>query len=85
MTEPQLSPCEELRSLVTAYLEQVMNGEEREWFESHIDMCGSCDVHLREMKVMVAMLGHCGPEPIAPATRQHLHTLFQSWRSDRTR
>jgi hypothetical protein len=85
MTERQLSPCEELRNMVTAYLEEVIDTGEREWFESHIEMCGSCDVHLKEMKVFVATLARCGPAPISPSTRRELHVLFQSWRAERAR
>jgi predicted anti-sigma-YlaC factor YlaD len=85
MTERQLSPCQELRSLVTAYLDQVMASEEREWFESHLTMCGSCEMHLHEFRVFVATLHDIGPEPIALATRQQLHAVFQSWRSQSKR
>jgi hypothetical protein len=48
-------------------------------------MCGSCDVHLKEMKVFVATLARCGPAPISPSTRRELHVLFQSWRAERAR
>ena len=70
--------------MVTAYLDQVMSGEEIEWFESHIDTCGSCDVHLKEMKVLVATLARCGPEPLSAETREQLHALFQTWRRERS-
>jgi hypothetical protein len=83
MTERQLSPCQELRSLVTAYLDQVMAGEEREWFESHLTTCGSCELHLHEFRVFVATLRNVGPEPVALPARQRLHAVFESWRSER--
>lgn len=83
MTERQLSPCEELRSLVTEYIEKVMGDEEIGWFESHLGSCGSCEMHLHEMKAFVATLGAIGPEPVDVATREQLRGLFDSWRGER--
>ena len=76
------NPCAELRELVTEYLEEVMTGEERSWFEEHVEECGSCDVHVREVKAFVGVLARCGPEPISAETRLRLHIAFKEWRQE---
>ena len=65
MDESLNSPCAELRQLVTEYLEEVMTGEELAWFESHVHECGSCEVHVHEVKAFVGVLARCRPEPVS--------------------
>ena len=76
------NPCAELRQLVTAYLDDVMTGDDLAWFESHMKDCGSCDVHVREVKAFVTVLSRCGPDPISMETRQRLHVAFREWRAE---
>ena len=82
MDESLNSPCAELRQLVTEYLEEVMTGEELTWFESHVHECGSCEVHVHEVKAFVGVLARCRPEPVSPETRQRLHAAFREWRAE---
>ncbi len=76
------NPCAELRQLVTDYLEEVMTGEELSWFEGHVEECGSCVVHVREVKAFVGVLAKCGPAPISDETRSRLHLAFREWRAE---
>lgn len=82
MSNQSSTPCAELRRLVTEYLEEVMTGEERTWFEGHLEECGSCEVHLREVKAFVSTLARIGPEPISDGRRAELHGLFKQWRAE---
>ena len=82
MTVPNLT-CREFVELVTEYLEGTMPAEERARFDAHMAVCPGCQDYLDQMRQTIQATGHLSEESIAPATRDHLLTIFRDWKRGR--
>jgi DcmR-like sensory protein/putative zinc finger protein len=49
--------CDELRELVTAYLEGALPPPERDRFEAHHRGCSDCQAHVSQVRLVVSALG----------------------------
>jgi anti-sigma factor RsiW len=80
MSERALT-CQELVELVTDYLENALQAEERRRFEAHIAGCQGCTNYLEQMRQTIALTGHLTEESIAPPARDELLALFRKWKA----
>ena len=46
-------PCQELVELVTDYLEDALDRDERARFERHLAECGHCEAYLDQIRVTI--------------------------------
>jgi anti-sigma factor RsiW len=80
MTTPEDITCRELVELVTAYLDDALEPEDRERFQSHLEICDPCRTYVDQMREVVRLSGHVEPEELDPALRQGLLETFRGWK-----
>jgi anti-sigma factor RsiW len=79
MTERALT-CQELVELVTDYLENALQAEERARFEAHIASCNGCSNYLEQLRKTIQVTGRLTEESIAPPARDELLAVFRKWK-----
>lgn len=72
--------CQEIVELVTAYLDDALDPEDRERFEEHLVFCDGCDNYLDQMRTTVRLTGRVEPELPAELEAQLLEA-FRGWRA----
>jgi anti-sigma factor RsiW len=81
MTERALT-CQELVELVTEYLENSLEANERARFEAHIAGCRGCANYLEQMRQTIRLMGRLTEESIAPPARDELLMVFRQWKGE---
>jgi anti-sigma factor RsiW len=74
-------PCNELVELVTDYLEQRLDDDDRERFEEHLRLCEGCANYLEQMRTTIAVAGSIPEQEIAPEALAELVAAFRGWRA----
>ena len=74
--------CQELVELVTEYLEDQLQGEERARFEAHLTACRHCREYLAQMRQTVRTLGQVSLDSLSPEALRELQRAFQGWTRD---
>jgi anti-sigma factor RsiW len=77
---PDLS-CAELVELVTDYLEDALDGDERLRFERHLAECSHCVAYLDQIRVTIRGAGRLREDSLEPEVRDELLAAFRGWRS----
>lgn len=72
--------CREVVELVTAYLEDSMNPEDRAAFEEHLRLCDGCVRYLRQIERTIELVGKVHDESLSPRTRQGILDAFADWK-----
>ena len=72
--------CQEIVELVTAYLDDALDPEDRERFEEHLVFCDGCDNYLDQMRSTVRLTGRVEHELPAELEAQLLEA-FRGWRA----
>jgi anti-sigma factor RsiW len=72
--------CETFVELVTAYLEDQLQPEERAAFEEHLRLCPGCDTYLDQFRTTISLLGELPEQTISPTARTTLLEAFAGWR-----
>jgi len=80
MTTDDLN-CDEIVELVTAYLEDALDGHTRHRFEQHLAICTGCDRYLDQIRRTIAELGLLPREHLSDRARADLLTAFRGWHS----
>jgi anti-sigma factor RsiW len=80
MTTPEDITCRELVELVTAYLDDALEPEDRARFQSHLEICDACRTYVDQMREVVRLSGRVEPEELDPALRQGLLETFRGWK-----
>jgi anti-sigma factor RsiW len=62
--------------LVTAYLEDTMNPEDREVFELHLETCDGCQGYVDQVRRVTALTGRPPVESLSREFQQHLAEVF---------
>jgi anti-sigma factor RsiW len=71
--------CEGFRSLVTAYVDGELTGEERAAFEAHVTRCNACSRALAdERRVVAAVEGSIPIYDVPPALRERVGDLMNA-------
>jgi anti-sigma factor RsiW len=72
--------CNEFVELVTAYLEDQLDAEQRAAFEEHMRLCPGCDRYLDQFRTTISLLGKLSEKSISPTARMTLLEAFAGWR-----
>jgi predicted anti-sigma-YlaC factor YlaD len=78
----QALTCQELVELVTDYLENALQAEERARFEAHLSGCDGCTNYLEQLRQTIQVSGHLSEEQITPPVRDELLALFRQWKEE---
>jgi anti-sigma factor RsiW len=77
--ERELS-CREVVELVTAYLEDALDSNDRERFEEHLVFCDGCSNYLEQMRATVRVVRTA--EFVLPAAvEDRFVEAFREWRA----
>jgi anti-sigma factor RsiW len=71
--------CAELVELVTAYLEDALDPDDRERVEEHLVFCGGCSTYLEQMRQTIAATGRLEVEEIPAELHERLVAAFRHW------
>jgi anti-sigma factor RsiW len=72
--------CQEVVELVTAYLDDALDPNDRERFEEHLVFCDGCQNYLEQMRTTVRLTGHVEQELPRELEEQMLEA-FRNWRA----
>jgi anti-sigma factor RsiW len=72
--------CQELVELVTDYFEGALGPEDRARFEAHLAACPGCEVHLRQVRMTIGLVGAAGAT-VEPRDLTALLDAFRGWRN----
>jgi anti-sigma factor RsiW len=72
--------CRELVELVTDYLEDGLDAEDRVRFEAHIAACDHCGAYVEQMRVTLRVVGHLDPDGLEPEVERELLDAFREWK-----
>jgi anti-sigma factor RsiW len=71
--------CNELVELVTAYLDESLDLEERARFDEHLVECDGCENYLQQFRATIGTIGAVRDD-LAPEFRARLMDAFKDWR-----
>ena len=71
--------CAQLVELVTDYLEDALDRDERARFERHLAECGHCEAYLDQIRVTIRGAGRLREEWLEPEARDVLLAAFRGW------
>lgn len=71
--------CDELVELVTAFLDDALDGRTRERFLEHLALCEGCERYLDQMRITIAQLGRVRPVPLPAESRDRMLAAFEGW------
>ena len=74
--------CAELVELVTDYLEDALDPDDRRRFEEHAGLCPGCATYLDQMRATIAETGRLTPETLEPEARDRLLEAFRGWAAE---
>lgn len=79
MTYPIGMTCQELVELVTDYLEDALQSEQRDRFEAHLTVCPGCVEYLQQIRLTIAATGAVTEDSLEPQVRDALLSAFRNW------
>jgi anti-sigma factor RsiW len=74
--------CREAVSLITEYLEDALERNDRARLEAHLAECDPCTEHLRQIRITIATTGRVREEELDPLAREDLMALYRRWQND---
>ncbi len=77
--------CKEFVEVLTDYLEDVLDADERAEVERHIVICRGCADYLEQMRSTIDLLGRIAAEDRADPQTDALLGTFRRWRAERSR
>ena len=80
VTRPYAIVCQELVELVTAYLDDALDPEERARLELHLADCDGCHTYVEQMRQTIAAMSAVGPEVIPRAGVVRLLRVYREFR-----
>jgi anti-sigma factor RsiW len=72
--------CREVVELVTAYLDDVLDADDRRLMERHLAACDDCSTYLEQMRQTIAALHAHDVDGLNPETKDLLLQRFRRWR-----
>lgn len=76
--------CKELVELVTAYFERSLSADDQARFESHVQLCPGCAIHVEQMRQTIRLVGDLREEHVPAAAQTHLLQAFRDWKQGGT-
>ncbi|CAN5298258.1 zf-HC2 domain-containing protein [soil metagenome] len=77
---PEPLDCNELVELVTAYLDDSLDLDDRSRFDAHLLECDGCENYLQQFRTTVSTIGKIPSDDLDPAFRSRLLSAFRDWR-----
>jgi anti-sigma factor RsiW len=78
MTDAEPLDCDEFVELVTAYLEDALDPDDRQRVLDHLDLCDGCSTYLEQIRATVRAVGDLPEQGGLPdAGRQRLLDAFR--------
>ena len=71
--------CQELVEIASDYLEGALPPDERERFETHLEICEGCRRYLDQMRTTILLAGRLNKENLDPGAKDQLVQLFREW------
>ena len=69
--------CRDLVELVSDYLEDALDREQRARFDRHLAACDGCAAYLEQMRTTIAIAGRLREDDLDPAVRDRLLAAFR--------
>jgi anti-sigma factor RsiW len=73
--------CAELVEVVTDYLENALDGEQRRRFEAHVAGCDGCEEYLKQYRATILALGSADEPRLPEGLQRELHERFRRRRT----
>jgi Putative zinc-finger len=74
--------CREAVALMSDYLDGVLPPRQRARLERHLAACDGCDEYLRQLGLVIGLLGRAQPEDLSPETRDGLAEVWLEYRRE---
>lgn len=72
--------CQQLVEIITDYLENVLDPDQRLAVEAHLALCPGCQVHLDQMRTTIRILGRVPMERLSARAQADLTRAFRHFR-----
>jgi glycosyltransferase involved in cell wall biosynthesis len=69
--------CGELVGSITAYLDDVLDQQERAGMEAHLACCEACERYVEQFRTTIRLVGRLGEEDLEPHVRDALLEAFR--------
>jgi anti-sigma factor RsiW len=77
-----ITSCRTITDMVTDYLEDTLEDEQRMEFEQHLALCPPCRGHLLQMRATLRAAHTLRDDVLAPELRSALLERFAEWQGD---
>jgi anti-sigma factor RsiW len=74
--------CRQAVTLISRYLDNALDRDDRARLEAHLAECAHCAEHLRQIRITIAVTGRLREDDLDPLAREDLMTLYRRWRSE---
>jgi anti-sigma factor RsiW len=71
--------CRELVELVTAYIEDALDPDDRAVFADHLAICKNCTTYVEQIRLTILAAGEVTEDTLDPAARDGLMRAFRGW------
>ena len=73
--------CREAVALMTAYLEDTLDANDRQRLEAHLAACPHCSEYLAQLRVTIDALGRVDVDELPDDAVEDLVDLYRRWNS----
>ena len=70
-------PCAQIVEMVTSYLEDTLEPEQRQLFEEHLEDCPPCHRYVEQIQVTLSQLGAVREPDLSPEAWDALRRAFR--------
>jgi len=74
--------CREAVALMTAYLDEALDGSDHARLERHLGECPHCSEHLKQIRTTILVSGKVRTEDLDPLAREDLMEVYRRWRAE---
>lgn len=74
--------CRQAVTLISQYLDNAVDRDDRARLEAHLAECAHCTEHLPQIRITIAVTGRLREDDLDPLAREDLMTLYRRWRSE---
>lgn len=71
--------CHEMVEIITDYLEEALQPEDRRRVEEHLAVCDGCTTYLEQMRETIRLTGMLTEEQIPEEQKRQLLDAFREW------
>lgn len=73
--------CRDAVALMTAYLDDELDGRDRARLDAHLADCPHCSEYLAQLRVTIDALGHVEIDQLSDEALDDLVDLYRQWRA----